>query len=352
MRKGHKDMPWVSTRDGDEGGILYLYWYDKDAKRTKRISLRTTDSVIAQHRYVAYLKEGLAGPKPESDTGLTVSEALDAYFREHVMMNCTDYKRQQNSINHLKAYFGEDPVRELSARKSRTYAEARRSGLVCGSKRKRNGGAATDATIRRELNCLNAAIQHAVKEKVLPPADAPVLDLPKEAKIEGEETLWFTKEEIAVLLATADPDLRDFIILAYWTAARRKSIERLTVQQVKLSQNRVFLLPPGEKQTTKRRPVVPIFPDMREVLERRIAGRTSGYLFDPPIDFYKPFRTLCEALGFENKYNPHMLRHSRATHLLHDGKPIFAVAKLLGDTVATVERVYGHSHNEFLEDLQ
>ncbi len=36
------------------------------------------------------------------------------------------------------------------------------------------------------------------------------------------------------------------------------------------------------------------------------------------------------------------MRHSRATHLLQAGVDIYTVARLLGDSVTTVERVYGH----------
>jgi site-specific recombinase XerC len=44
-----------------------------------------------------------------------------------------------------------------------------------------------------------------------------------------------------------------------------------------------------------------------------------------------------------------MLRHSRATHMLMDGEDPYKVAKLLGDTLATVERVYGHYDVDYLK---
>jgi site-specific recombinase XerD len=43
-----------------------------------------------------------------------------------------------------------------------------------------------------------------------------------------------------------------------------------------------------------------------------------------------------------------MIRHSRASHLLQDGEDLWKVARLLGDTVATVERVYAHVLPEHL----
>jgi site-specific recombinase XerC len=44
-----------------------------------------------------------------------------------------------------------------------------------------------------------------------------------------------------------------------------------------------------------------------------------------------------------------MLRHSRATHMLMDGEDPYKVAKLLGDTLATAERVYGHYDVDYLK---
>jgi integrase len=68
----------------------------------------------------------------------------------------------------------------------------------------------------------------------------------------------------------------------------------------------------------------------------------------PEKDFYTPFNRHLKRLGLAAKGFPHILRHTRATHLLQAGVPIYDVAKLLGDTIATVERVYGHHSCESL----
>ncbi|WP_374308986.1 tyrosine-type recombinase/integrase [Methylocella sp.] len=133
--------------------------------------------------------------------------------------------------------------------------------------------------------------------------------------------------------------------MAYFTAARRASIETLHVAQVALESGRITLRKAGERTTTKRRPIVPVHSRLKPTLERLVAGAGThkGYLFPQPVDFYRPFHKLCEAQGIgPERANPHVLRHSRATHLLMHGVSIYDVERLLGDSVATVERVYGH----------
>ena len=105
----------------------------------------------------------------------------------------------------------------------------------------------------------------------------------------------------------------------------------------------------GARHTKKRRALVPVFPEIRETLERRVKDAKGGWLFGATVDFYRPFQELCEGLKIDgNRDHPHVLRHSRATHMLMDGESIYKVAKLLGDTVATVEKRYGHFSPEYL----
>lgn len=347
MPKQAREIPWIEERES----VFYVNWYDKETKRTKRFSLRTSDPAEAQNRYVTFLAEGGPQTKPVGHSGLTIKQALDKYYFEHVRVKCADWLRQEAAISHLKAFFGDTLVAEVDARRSRVYAEAREKGVVCGTK-SRKSRSAVPATIRRELNVLVAAMNHCAKWGHCKKAEVNTLDLPTVGEgADGEEVLWYTKTELNSLIYYAEGDLRDFIILAYYTGARRAAIEYLTLPQIRMGEKRIYLLPPGKKQTKKRMPIVPIFPEMEEVLKRRIGDRFEGNLFDPVRDFYRPFNRLCNTLGLDHKANPHMLRHTRATHLLQDGAPVYAVAKLLGDTIRTVERVYGHHSPDFLADV-
>jgi integrase len=343
MPRKKRDLPWLDTRNG----VYYACWYEApkgdDSKgRTRSLSLGTSDPVAARTAFAGFLQKGDSVYAENVATfGLTVSKCLDDYEREHVNVKVTDKVRQLNAMAHLRKHFGNTPLKDLDIPASRAYADARRAGCVGGGRRHSGDRAkGSDSTIRRELNVLVAAISHARRWKRLDGAD-PVVELPRGC--DPEEALWLTKAELAALVSHADADTKDFIILAYWTAARRASIETLRVEQVNLLTGRLNLRKAGTKITGKRKPLQPIHPKCEAILRRRVENAVDGWLFGPTVDFYRPFRAAARAAGIDGaRAHPHVLRHSRATHLLQAGKSIWDVAKLLGDTIATTERVYGH----------
>ena len=343
MPRPRRDVPWLDIR---EDGYYYAFWYDKGAGRTRRRGLGTRDSVEAASRFGQFLVGAEHKASGERPAGLTVSAALDHYWTEHCenvddrgRPLVADADRQKTIIAHLKAGFGDRDITSIGPVESRGYVTARRSGVIGGGSRRKDKRG-SDSTIRRELNCLVAAFNHNVKWGRIEGTSR--IELPTETR--GEQVKWLTKDQIDTLIASATGDLKDFILLAYYTAARRRAIENLTKFQVDLANSRINLMPPEARVTAKRKPVVPIYPEIRPTVER-LMERPGTRLFD--ASFYRRFTTLAAAV-LDVDAHPHMLRHSRASHLLMAGEPLWKVAKLLGDTQATVERVYGHVDPEFL----
>ena len=92
MPRKRRDIPWLEWR----GETAYVCRYDANARRTERLSLRTTDPVEAQKRYAAFLIDGhdvLAGRPRGGSSELTLGQALDDYWREHVAKKVVDTKR-------------------------------------------------------------------------------------------------------------------------------------------------------------------------------------------------------------------------------------------------------------------
>lgn len=358
MPRRRKDVPWLDTRDN---GNWYAFWYDPDRGRTERESLGTRDAGEAAKRFGKFLIEGPKAARARGDAGLSVRQALSDYWREHCKEVddrgrdlVADPVRQENAIRHLVAYFGDTALKTLGPLESRAYRDARRQGLIGGGVR-RISKTGSDSTIRRELHVLVAAANHAVKWKRLTAADLPRVEYPKEDR-GGEPVEYLTEEQLRGALARAEVMAHDedaeprqrmlhaFILVTYYTAARKRSIETLTKAQVDLKHGTINLMTPGARTTKKRKPIVPIYPEIRPTIERLMEG--EGQLLFGGHDFYRPFVKLLARMGIEG--HPHLLRHSRATHLLQAGADIYMVARLLGDTLATVDRVYGHCSPEFL----
>lgn len=334
MSRQTREVPWLDQINNR----YYVFWYDKQNRRTERFSLRTKNSEVAKAGYITFLSQG-KGMYENAGSSLSVADALDRYELEHVNHKCADPDRQRSAISHLKAHFGQTPIRAIDIPACRGYADARRAGLVGGGKRTKSK-VGSDSTIRRELVVLTAAANHAVKWRRLALAEMPSVEYPTENRHVAE---WYTKDEVRYLIMTADGDLQKFLRLLYWTGARRRAIEQLHARQIDFGGRLINLLTPGKKQTKKRMPIVPIFPEIEGDL-RDLAPK--GVLFGR--DFYRDYNAHATGAGLGSKAHPHVMRHSRATHMLQDGVSIYDVAKLLGDTVQTIENRYGHHSAEYL----
>lgn len=367
MPKARREIPWLETRNN----TYYVFWYSGERNRTERLSLRTSDAVEAQKRYAAFLAEGSAIFNPDSlAVGITVSQALDDYYKEHTAKKTVAQQRTGIAIRHLKAYFKNTPLKEVDIPMCRAYSDARRSGLVHGNEKSKRAPEASDSTIRRELTVLSAAANHARKWKRITLAEMPVVERPSEPRRGAlSEDDYLTKEEWKKALDAARDavarqhnrpgaakmaqKLYDFMVIAYDTGSRRRALERMTLFQVNLNTGRVNLRSPeeteAERNSKKRRVVVPIGDEARPVYARLLeTNKDSKFLFGDDHSMYSAFATHMERIGLGHKKNPHIIRHTRATHLLQSGISIYDVARLLGDTVATVERVYGHHSPEYL----
>lgn len=350
MARPKRTTPWLDTRNG----VFYAFWHPEDGG-VKRLSLRTSDSAEAEARFAEFLLTGRE-IRQQRRAGLTVAQALDDYYAEHVETRVSAAARQLNAITHLKAFFKDRMLEDIDVPLSREYTAARVSGTVgTDCKRGRGTRVAQPSTVRRELNVLVAAANHAIWMRR---AKTPIsVDMPPEKRLgPDDEAPYYDHAELEAILAKAieiGGELDPFVHLLYYTGARRASIEHLTRSQIKWRERRILLQPAGKVSTKKRQPIVPILKKMEPVVERLLDSDRKGRLFEC-VDFYRPYRSLVKAAGIERgRWHPHVMRHTRATHLLQDGKSIYDVAKLLGDTIATVERVYGHhSHDHLASRLE
>jgi len=65
----------------------------------------------------------------------------------------------------------------------------------------------------------------------------------------------------------------------------------------------------------------------------------------------KGFRSVRAAAGLGPEVVPHTLRHTCATWIAQAGVPVWEAAGFLGMSVETFEKVYGHHHPDYQQEV-
>lgn len=347
------------TRLVQRGDVWYIVW----TGNTRGRSTRTRDRGVAEVALAEFIRErerdGAVG-------GLTVAAALDFYREEHVMAVRDDgtplvvardrlyFVRQDDApsgaLVTLADHFGSVLVADVTDDLVDLYVTRRRSGAL--------GRPAKDSTIRRELGALVAAFNHSAAKNVKPRRihknDLPTIALPEEPPSKDR---WLTPKEAKDLRDACQPAeaktltrVARFVAIALATAARKRSIERLTWFQVDFERGIIQFNPPGARQTKKRRVPVPISDELRPVLDRAFAERgDASHVLGEPGAIRKAFAAAVERAGLK-KVTPHTLRHTWATWAAQRGVPMEQIAAVLGDDERTVRAKYIHWSPEHLRD--
>lgn len=206
----------------------------------------------------------------------------------------------------------------------------------------RNDRGVADGTLRRELGVLVAVFNFGVRKKLIGAGDVPHVDLPPEGQ-RREVFLSVPEEAELTQILLADPMSRvsRFMLLALRTGARRGAIKGLTWDRVDLERRFVDYRDPGLRTSKKRRVPVPVDDVLLPVLEQAQVFATDQFVIGAGRirSHLENFRAAHPKFAH---VTPHVLRHTAATRWLRDGLSLWDVAGLLGDTVETTTKVYGH----------
>jgi len=310
-------------------GVWYLTWTEpgKNRSLSRRVSTETTDRKIAE-QFRAQFIAGLSNAAPKAEP--TIGWCLERYRNEHGVktrsLETLDYH-----IKPVKAYFKDLLPSQVTNKLLEQFAKSRPSHLSNG-------------TILRELSLLRAALRYAAGNRWIDPV--PTLRMP--VRKPPPRDLWLTREQVATLLEKAkSPHIRLFIHIALSTAARSGAILDLTWSQIDFEKR---LIDFGRGWGNKRRAIVPMNDDVYEELQKAKELAQSDYViefFGKRIQSVKgAFWLLCNDCRI--KASPHVLRHTAATWLVMDGVPLREVARLLGNSEAMVEQVYGKHSPDYL----
>lgn len=304
-------------------GIWYIL-YGKHLRR--QISTRTKDRRGAEQ----VLARFIATEGERFGERVTVGEILDGYYVAKKAK-----VRAPASIQY--ALIGLGPLNDLFSTQLTPPVITRWA----------SGRGVSDGTVLREVGVLRAALSWAKEHQWID--DLPKISNP--VKIPPAKERWITKPEARLLLdACREPHMRVFVTLALMTGARTGAILEASWGLVDWDRK---VLSFGQGHGNKRRAIVPINPELMLTLRGAKVVACSDFIVEyrgQQVSTVKTgFAAACRRAGLVD-VTPHVLRHTAATWAVMDGVPLAQVARMLGDSEVTVERVYAKHAPEYLRD--
>ena len=283
----------------------------------------------------------LGEPLPHSK--VLIAQALEDFARFKVEE--PSFERLSYSIEKILDFWGDEPISAVNIESVKLF------------QKHRNSQGRSNWTIRRELTDLRAAINHAHNMQRIPAFTFP--PLPPKGK---NRVRFLLRDEVAALLRAARAEYRSrftlclFIIIAYYTGARKGAIMDLTWDRVDFVRDRIDF---GASNGNKRRQEIPMSPFVRQILYARWKryGNLAQFVFHQKenpsqrvkhID--KGFRSAVKRAEL-NGVTPHTFRHTRVSELVQDGKSIQAISSYMAMSPQVILDVYSHAADAEIEEI-
>lgn len=332
-----------------DNGYWYIHW--TEGRRSRRESTRTKELSKAKAYLAQFLLIEQQAPTA-ADQVFTASDLWRIYREKHgpkvANPAALDY-----SWKNLSVHFGDLALAEINQDVVDAYERKRTAGKI--------GRRAQASSVGLELRHLKACFGWCAdpSRKIITKAEIPHFHTPAG---NAPKDRWLKTEEIQRLIAAAAEMRKDksrlsraerFLWLALETAGRKTALYELTWDRVDFETGVIHLNVPGRQQTKKKRADVPISKALRPVLERAYQERTGNYVLDHKADLWRSIQRISVRAGlapanYVNRagaalrtgISPHTLRHTAATHMARRGVPLWKIAKILGNSLHMVEKVY------------
>lgn len=326
-------------------GNVYWYHFLHDGQHvqrsTKQGNPRTARQIEAAYR-VALAKGEVGITERKKAPGFKAAmRSFLAWSKQEHQAHPATHRRYQVSSVALLSHFGDQPLDQITADNVEQFKAAR--ALAKGRRTHRR---IMPATVNRELACLKALFNHAIKSDIL--TKNPVSRVAFLAE-QNEQTRVLSFDEQARYLAAATPMLRDVATLMLETGMRPEEVYRIQPENVNLAGGFLFN-PFGKTKAARRR--VPLNTAARNVLARRLAGLKTPFLFPCETDPARPVPKVNNAHDRavrDSKVAPfrlYDLRHTWATRAAEAGIDLVTLAALLGHSKIQMVLRYAHPTQE------
>lgn len=273
---------------------------------------------------------------PVDDLGF--SAFADQFLELHSKPNKRSWRGDESSMQVLKAHFGNEPLRSITAENVSRFVAELRVGTV-----KNTGAPISPATVNRYLALLKTMFQKGIEWGRL---EANPASLVKKLKEPPPRDRILTKDEAGRLLAAAEGDFRAILIVALGTGMRRGEILALRWKDVDLTMGIITVA--MSKSGKARR--IPMSGAVAEALGA-VSRRGEFVFWNPETrthrkDVKTAFHLACARAKITG-FRFHDLRHTALTWMLRSGADIVSVSKIAGHSSIVMTQRYCHASAEF-----
>lgn len=293
------------------------------------------------------------------ESSLTVTHILSTYWDERLQFKTSGINRKYH-LTRLRTEFGSVPVMDLTVSMIEKFCRKRLSERRVIRYRKENGDWAeklgkqiTPRTVNAELNELNAAIQWAVKNRILkynPIAAMQKVDEPEPAKVMLDNGVE-NGSDWQRLYNAASGDLKPIIHCQYLTGMRIGEVLSLRWQWVDMPARIIHL--PATSTKTRRSRDIPMSEELIALfmsIQKRIDLVFPKENGDPRKDIGTAFDGAVTRAGWPRGYfTTHALRRTRGQ--IWDSVDRHLSSKALGHDEAIHDQHYTRVTSDMLLQL-
>jgi integrase len=306
----------------------------------------------AQEALAARLLEREVPAPPPAASVVTFTAMTERYLKEKEICRKRTLQQDKDTITRLLAFFGEStPLTAITAPRIAEYRILRSTTISEKTKR-----TLAPASVNRELSVLRALLKLAADEECGYLEKAPKVKLDKEPQgrlrylsADEEARLWAECRKAGEypVIPRRSPDLYPVVVIALNTGLRKSEIMHLEWARIDFSRGVLRVGDDQEQDPTKsrRRREIPMNRQVYDVLTA--LPRSGSRLFRGSVR--KAFDAAVARAGLRN-FRFHDLRHSSASGLTMNGRPLKEVQELLRDASITQTERYSHLSPERLRD--
>lgn len=264
----------------------------------------------------------------------------------------SNYKRDINKyIEYLQKYRAVNDPKDITADDIRNYFATLKKRNLQASSRARN------------LTAIKSFHKFLALEKYTNINASELIDAPKQEK---KLPVILSIEEVEKLIDSIElndeRDVRDraMIELAYSCGLRVSELVNLEISDVHLEMGFIKIFGKGNKER-----IVPVGEIALDIINKYLKESRPKYAkphvralflsrFGEKMTrnaFNKILKERARTAGITKSVNPHMLRHSFASHLLESGTDLRFIQELLGHENISTTEIYTHINNQKLREI-